>query len=250
MRNYWLRIAMGAVAIFAVGMVGITLARQGVGRVRGVVEGTGPISVPLAFVPFKLDGQRLGTVNKLVLHRETPKQISSVELEIKLADSAVARGLEGCRLLANFNDERPPHRNNIEVGPLSTGVFSCLHGDDSTGQFQDFGHAVLQPGDISVPLLLPNDIVDDLKRGDFGSNDGDATGTAEAAADSIAEAADAKADSIAEAAEKRADLMVARTQRLVDSLRTEGLRRADSARGVRSSNHRVHGRIADSARSR
>ena len=38
MRNYWLRIGFGALAIFAVGMVGITLARQSVGRVRGVVE--------------------------------------------------------------------------------------------------------------------------------------------------------------------------------------------------------------------
>ena len=50
MRNYWLRILFGAVAIFAVGMVGVTLGRQGMGRVRGVVEGSGPITLPIPFV--------------------------------------------------------------------------------------------------------------------------------------------------------------------------------------------------------
>ncbi len=70
MRNYWLRIALGAVAIFIVGMIGVTLARQGVGRVRHVVEGSGPISVPLAFIPFHLNGQKLGTVSRVVLLRE------------------------------------------------------------------------------------------------------------------------------------------------------------------------------------
>ena len=62
MRNYWLRIALGAVAIFTVGLIGISLAKQGVGRVRGVVEGSGPVAIPLAFVPFTLDGSKLGTV--------------------------------------------------------------------------------------------------------------------------------------------------------------------------------------------
>ena len=76
MRNYWLRIALGALAIFTVGMIGVTLARQGVGRVRHVVEGSGPISVPLAFIPFHLNGQKLGTVSRVVLLREAPKQIA------------------------------------------------------------------------------------------------------------------------------------------------------------------------------
>lgn len=159
MRNYWIRIAIGAVAIFTVGMIGVSLARQGVGRVRGVVEGSGPITLPIAFVPFKLDGRRLGSINKVVLHRDAPKQIASVELQVKLSDSLLARGLEGCRLAANFDDERHPPDSHIRVGPLTRGVFSCLHGTDSIPGSQEFGRAVFQPGDVSVPLLLPNDIV-------------------------------------------------------------------------------------------
>jgi hypothetical protein len=244
MRNYWVRIAFGALAIFTVGMIGITLARQGVGRVRGVVEGSGPITLPIPFVPFKLDGQKLGTLDKVVLLRDAPKRISAVELQIKLRDSVMARGLEGCRLAANFDAQHNRRGVNVNVGPLSTGVFSCLHGNDSSDQLQEFGRAVFQPGGVSVPLLLPNDIVDDLKQGNFGSGDEDSVASAaQASADSIAEAADARADSITAAVEQRADSIAGRSERLVDSLRKEGERRADSTR-------RAASRMADSARAR
>jgi hypothetical protein len=244
MRNYWLRILLGAVAIFAVGMVGVTVARQGVGRVRSVVEGSGPITLPIPFVAFKLDGQKLGTLDKVVLLRDAPKRISAVELEIKLRDSVMARGLEGCRLAANFDAQHNHRGVNVNVGPLSTGVFSCFHGNDSSAQLQEFGRAIFQPGGVSVPLLLPNDIVDDLKQGDFGSGDEDSLASAaQAKADSIAEAADARADSITAAVEERADSIAGRSERLVDSLRTEGERRADSTR-------RAARLVADSARGR
>lgn len=244
MRNYWVRIAFGALAVFAVGMIAVTLARQGVGRVRGVVEGSGPITLPIPFVAFKLDGQKLGTLDKVVLLRDAPKRISAVELEIKLRDSVMARGLEGCRLAANFDAQHNSRGVNVNVGPLSTGVFSCFHGNDSSAQLQEFGRAIFQPGGVSVPLLLPNDIVDDLKQGNFGSGDQDsAASAAQARADSIAAAADARADSITAAVEERADSIAARSERLVDSLRAEGERRADSTR-------RAATRMADSARGR
>jgi hypothetical protein len=236
MRGYWMRIALGALAIFAVGMVGVTLARRSIGSVRQVAEGSGPITLPVMFVPFKLDGQKLGTVTKVVLHREAPKRLSAVELGVKLSDSVLARGLEGCRLVANFDAENNP--NGFEVGPgsLSTGVFSCLHDKDTTSQFQEFGHAVFQPRDVRVPLLLPNDIVNDLRSGDDGSGDfgpgfeESVEAAAQAAADSAADEADARADSISEAVEAQAASAASRTGRLVDSLRKEGMRRADSAR--------------------
>jgi hypothetical protein len=239
MRTYWLRIVLGAVAIFTVGMVGISLARQGMGRVRGVVQGSGPVSIPLAFVPFTLNGSKLGTVNKVTLFRDAPKRISAVEVRITLKDSLLARGLEGCRLAANLDknsDERGVH---VRADQFSRGVFSCLRHDDSTTDFREFGRAFFQPGATSVPLLLPSDMVDDLKKGDFHSDD-DSTGTsAEERADSIQEAVEARTDSIANAAEQHADSIVAHSHHLVDSLQKEGRRRADSTR-------RVHTRMADS----
>jgi hypothetical protein len=239
MRNYWLRIALGAAAIFTVGMIGVTLARQGVGRMRGVVEGSGPITLPLAFIPFKLDGQRLGSVHKVMLLRDAPNSISSVELEIKLKDSTVARGLAGCHLAANFDADHKPGDVRVRADPFSSGVFSCLDRSDSAARFQEFGRAVFQPGEVTVPLLLPDDIVNDLKQGHFGSDEDSISAVAEARADSIAEAVEAKADSIASAAEARADSITSMSERLVDSLRREGMRRADSARSAA-------GRMADS----
>jgi hypothetical protein len=237
MRNYWLRIALGAVAIFTVGMIGLSLAKQGVGRVRGVVEGSGPVAIPLAFVPFTLDGSKLGTVDKLTLFRDAPKRISAVEIHIKLKDSLLAGGLEGCRLAANLDKDSDKGGVHLRAGQFSRGVFSCLAGGDSTAAFREFGRAFFQPGNVSVPLLLPSDMVDDLKKGNFHSDE-DSTTAAERA-DSIQGAVEAKADSIAAAAEKHADSIMARTHRLVDSLQMEGRRRADSTR-------RVHSRMADS----
>jgi hypothetical protein len=240
MRNYWLRIALGAVAIFTVGMIGVTLARQGVGKVRHVVEGSGPITLPLAFIPFHLNGRKLGNVTRVVLLREAPKQISAVELVAKVRDSAVARGLEGCRLTANFDEDHKPGNFRLQTGNESTGVFFCLHAGDSTPGFQEFGRAIFQPGNVTVPLLLPDDMVNDLREGHFDSDMEDSVGAAaEALADSIGDAAEARADSIAEAASSRADSIVAHSQRLVDSLREEGERRADSARQAgRAPGHR------------
>jgi hypothetical protein len=232
MRNYWLRIALGALAIFTVGMIGVTLAKQGVGRVRHVVEGSGPISVPLAFIPFHLNGQKLGTVSKVVLLREAPKQISAVQLEAKVRDSAVARGLAGCRLTANLDKEETPGSIHIRTGKRAVGVFTCLHAGDSAPGFQEFGRATFQPGDVTVPLLLPDDMVNDLREGHFDDSDvEDSIGAAaEAQAESIGDAAEARADSITEAASNRADSILAQRQHLVDSLREEGQRRADSTR--------------------
>jgi hypothetical protein len=238
MRNYWLRIVLGAVAIFTVGMIGVSLARQGVGRVRGVVQGSGPVSIPLAFVPFNLDGSKLGTVEKLTLFRDAPKRISAVEIQIKLKDSLLAGGLRGCRLAANLNKDSDEGGVHIRAGQFSRGVFSCFTGNDSTASFREFGRAFFQPGGVSVPLLLPRDVVDDLKKGDFHSDE-DSTASAGARADSIQAAVEAKADSIAAAAEHHADSIMGRTHRLVDSLQKEGQRRADSTR-------RVHRRMADS----
>ena len=243
MRNYWMRIVLGAVAIFAVGMIGISLVRRGLHGVHEVAEGTGPITVPIAFVPFKLEGRKLGTLSKLVLYRDAPKQLSSVQLEVKLEDSVVARGLEGCRLVANLDDNKPPSGRQVQVSALSSGVFSCLQGDDSAAQFQDFGRAVFQPGNVSVPLLLPKDMVDDLKQGNFDSGEDSAAALSEAQADSIADAVETQAESISSVAERHVDSIMKRNERLLDSLRREGERRADSTL-------RAGARVADSARKR
>ena len=51
MRSYWLRMIFGALAVFAIGMVGVSMIRRGRAKVTEVMAGTGPLTIPLPFVP-------------------------------------------------------------------------------------------------------------------------------------------------------------------------------------------------------
>lgn len=228
MRNYWIRIGIGALAIFVVGMTGVTLYRRGAARVEGVLAGSGPITFPLPFVPFNLDGDKLGNLERVTLHRDAPRHVNSVELEIKLPDSLTAAGLQACRLAANFEGQVRHRGVEIKPGPFARGMFTCIRGDSVPTGYEQFGQAILHPADLRIPLLLPHDVVRDLQKPDFGDS---AEASAERA-ESIADAASERADSIAAAAERMADSIAEHGNRLGDSLRAEGQRRADSARAA------------------
>jgi hypothetical protein len=231
MRNYWLRIALGALAIFTVGMIARALINRGLGGVHRVVEGSGPLSIPLAFIPFRLGGEKLGTLQRVTLEREAPDHVSRVELEVKLSDSALARGLEGCRLAANLDSDKDAHRGiNIHRGPFTEGSFWCAEEDPADSALVEYGEAVFHPGDVTVPLYLPSSLVEELQNLDLGD-------------DSMPPPGQAEADSIMAAAELSAESLHVLRDRMVDSLRTEGRRRADSTR-------RVLRKMADSTRSR
>ena len=231
MRSYWMRIAFGALAIFIVGMVGLHLVHRGMGRVRGVVEGSGPISIPLAFIPFKLNGDKLGSLERVTFQREAPNRVTSVRLEVKLSDSVLARGLEGCRLAANLESQEHGQPGiNVHRGPFPEGSFWCAKDDSTDVALVEYGQAVFHPGDVTVPLFLPRSLVDELQNIDLGH-------------DSTPPVAKAQVDSIVAATKLSADSVDAARDHRIDSLRIEGRRRADSAR-------RVLRHMADSARSR
>ena len=42
MRNYWFKILLGALGIFAVGMIGVAIVRSGVAKVNSVVHSDEP----------------------------------------------------------------------------------------------------------------------------------------------------------------------------------------------------------------
>jgi hypothetical protein len=247
MRSYWLRILMGALAIFAIGMVGITLVRRGRHQVESVMASAEPLSIPLPFVPFQLNGSKLGRVERLTVHRDAPKKVSSIELQVKLDDSLVAQGLAGCRLAANVEgDSARRHDVHVQVNRIGEKTFFFCATSDSG--FEEMGSVKLMPGDVELPLLLPESLAQHLRDGDWADND--ETDSLEARADSLSDMAEAMADSAAakaelagKAAERQADRTSQRQSRLGDSLRAEGLRRGDSVR-------RAMSRMADSLRAR
>jgi len=221
---------MGAFAVFVIGMLGVALVRRGRSRVESVIASSEPLSIPLPFVPFQLNGSKLGTIERLTINRDAPKKVSSIELQVKMDDSLVAKGLAGCRLAANIENDSSKsgrHRDvdvNVHLNRLHERTFFFCTKSDSG--FEELGSATLIPGDVELPLLVPESLAEQLRSGEWG-NDADSTDGLEERADSIAEAAEAIADSAATKAAKAHALTEVRT-RLGDSLRAEGLRRADS----------------------
>lgn len=209
MRNYWIRIAFGALVIFVVGMVGLTLARRGIGGVRGVVHGSGPITLPIAFVPFKLDGQKLGTINRIKVYRSAPDKVKSVDVSIRLADSVSPHRLADCILVAE----------GFEKFNSQTTIRCAAAADTADEDLADIGQITLTPGDRSFRLLMPRDAIRELTDSDTLSAGEDSAATRQQKSDSIVEAAGRKADSLGQAAGRRADSIVAAHQKQIDKAR-------------------------------
>src|SRR6185437_14718673 len=132
MRSYWLRILLGAFGIFCLGMIVVSIARHGRSKVESVIASSEPLSIPLPFVPFQVNGSKLGTLERLTVNRESPKKVSSIELQVKMDDSLVAKGLAGCRLAANIeSDSAKPGDVNIHMNRLNEKTFFFCATQDS-----------------------------------------------------------------------------------------------------------------------
>lgn len=154
MTRYWIKIVLGAILIFAVGMAGWYGLRKGVSTVHTVFETADPISIPLKFVTFRVDGAALGRLEQLKLLRAAPKSITSVEVTVRLDSAATAERLRGCTMriddVEHMDDET---------------TFVCVTADNpgASGAFEPFGQVLVQGTDIVLPLLLPTAAVKDFQ---------------------------------------------------------------------------------------
>jgi len=223
MRNYWLKILLGALGVFAIGMIGVSLVRGGIAKVHSVVEGDGPITIPLGLIPFVLAGERLGKLDRVTLYRDAPSRVSAVELQVNLADSFLAQGLSGCRLAANFEGDSNDRGVNIKVKRDHNGAFHCVPEDSTPPDLVEYGVAVFHPGDVEVPLLLPADVLTELQSLDFAHDSTRASG-----GDSSPQITVPNADSIkAEVARQmqRVEPVPSSARRFADSIRAEARKR-------------------------
>jgi hypothetical protein len=226
MRNYWFKIVLGAVGVFAVGMLLIVIARHVIAKGKAVAESSDPVTIPLAFVPFRVDGSRLGTFDQAVLVRKSPRQVTALNLGVKLGDSVTAVRFEGCVLLAKFLEQPPPAAKRHAGAELNDVDFTCIRADSATALgATPFGHVTLGPGGQQVPLFVPAEVAERLRHDMLDHDGGDV-------ADSIAEAAGQTAESIGEAASRMADSLSTYHERRADSIREAALRRADSVRNT------------------
>jgi hypothetical protein len=220
MRNYWLRIFFGALAIFAVGMVGVTLARQGAGKLHGVVEGSGPITLPVAFIPFKLDGEKIGTIQRIKIYRTTPNHVRSINVRVRLADSVSPGRLDPCILVAEGYED---------INSKTTVL--CSTAEDTVGEnLVAVGQIALSKNNRTFNLYMPREALQQLTDSDVvfvGEDSMAARGVSE---DSIAAQAERRADSIVETHRPKLDSLAVeapvpphgppRPSRMADSART------------------------------
>ena len=209
MRNYWLRIALGAFGVFAVGMLIWTVFNRGRHAVTEMVESSDPITIPLALIPFKVDGRPLGTLRQVQILRSDPERVRAVNFRVRLADSVKDVELEHCVLVMG--------------GPLehvdAQHAFSCVaEGDTAGADLAPVGEVHTQRGS-TVVLFAKAGALDSIKI-DLGH------------ADSVAEAHRAYADSIVEAEREFADSLREVEQERADSIREVNRERADSIRSA------------------
>jgi hypothetical protein len=143
-QRYWLKIGLGAVAVFCVGMGIIVLARRSLAEVKALAHSTRPIGIPLAILPFQVDGERLGKVSRVDLLRSSPDDVSGFRVTVRLQDSAAAgRRLADCKLTLNRPDSF-----------ATRGGFGCTP-DESASGLKQIGEVVFEPGGAVHAIFAP-----------------------------------------------------------------------------------------------
>ena len=199
MRNYWLRIGLGALGVFAIGMVLWNLGLAGKQRVKHMVESADPITIPLALIPFKVDGQPLGTLRQVQILRSEPNKVEAVNFRVRLADSIADARLASCVLVVGGS------LKNIDAQH----AFSCVAAADTVGgDLAPVGDMETQRGRTYV-LFAKAGALDSIQI-DFDHD----------MADSIADAQRQFADSIRAVEEGRADSIHSAADRMADSIRS------------------------------
>lgn len=155
MRSYWIRIVAGSLGIFAIGMVGWNLIIGAKGHVEHVIESSDPLAIPLPFdlVPFQVDGHRMGSLKRLVLHREGPREINWVEIDAELGDAQEWPGLADCQLALD----------DLE-GLDENSSFICH--PETPADYTEFGEIHFREVDESLVFLLPRTVVSELRDAD------------------------------------------------------------------------------------
>lgn len=184
MRSMWTKIGLGAVGIFAMGMLLLTLLRDARASARDAFVdflGTGdaaaatvpappeaaapeavaavpaapdlsPLKASLAGLtrrigraghdmPFVFEGQRIGSIQRLMIRRARQGELPEVDLEVVITDPAQGAALSDCDLV-------PEHGTSV----TGDDGFSCADAD--WNDLVTVGTARLEPLGVSRPIRI------------------------------------------------------------------------------------------------
>jgi hypothetical protein len=162
MRRYWGKIILGALLIFAVGFAVISVGRN----VKQSIVTNKDITIPLgSFVAFKLDGIRVGSIRQIRIRRSEPKVLAGFDVRVRLSDTAAFTRLQNCRLSVN-DAHNFDERTSFICVPSDSGYESF---GEVTAYLSDPDH---EDPTLVLPLLLPSQVVADIRRGGDPSSPG------------------------------------------------------------------------------
>jgi hypothetical protein len=160
MNRYWIRIALGVLLVFGLGMSALAAARKGEAEVRGfLATASSRIPLRLASLKFRFDGRSLGDVTGVSVERAGPNDLGRIVLRVGLADPADPAEFANC----NFTADDIRHLDS------RTG-FRCAEGSElNSAELVKMGEIILEPGAQSRPLYLPRAEVERWRQSDIRS---------------------------------------------------------------------------------
>ena len=164
-RQYWTRVALGALLVFGLGLAGLAAVNRGTAEVRSLVS-TAAMQLPLqlARLDFSLDGRKIGTVSAIEVQRTSRADPGRVKLQVALADASDLGALESCRLTSDDLDRFP-----------QTSGFRCADAAEISAGLVEMGQVVFQPAELVRPLYLPGHTIARWRRAGVRSLDASLT---------------------------------------------------------------------------
>jgi hypothetical protein len=148
--KYWAGIVAGMLAVFVAGM----LVARGVDRAKGFVSANLPSPIRLmTSTGFKVDGDKVGDIQRLQLMRATPGQFDSAVVTVKIDDASDVQRIEACTLRAT------------NAHPFASGTrFVCTsHTDSARLDLVPFGHIEVMPGGARVRFYVARSAADEMR---------------------------------------------------------------------------------------
>ncbi len=161
MKAFWTKIGLGAIAVFVVGMMLVTLGRQAktaaAEALSTAIESSARTVARTAsassHIPFVVNGETLGNVRHAHIQRHNAGTLPEVNLTVELDDASFEGQLRDCVLVPE------QHRDfDFDRG------FECAQG--LTGDLVEIGRVYFANLDLERPIKVDGDVAAHMQKGD------------------------------------------------------------------------------------
>lgn len=171
----WIKIVLGMLVIFGVGMVVRAGIMSGKSKVESLTKGTESISIPMLGMPFRTAAGEIGSINRLYVDRSAPKQVSGFRLAVTLNDGVDVDQFDHCEVTVTDPETINEHT-----------AFTCLtEADSGFSELVQFGSITFRPSGEVHRLMVPRAVRDEIRQA--GREPAVAAAAAEATGDSTFE---------------------------------------------------------------